>query len=103
MFGTVDDLDKILAEKVNVDHSVARWRYVQKGLAMLKDLHSSVSTSGSSLGSNKQHQCVSQTVRAVLLMGAVPSFLPGVGMPADKRAQWGHLCKKTQNTGMEEV
>ena len=63
------DLDKILAERDQTSSPEdVRWAYVLKGLGLLKDLHGGLASA--SLTNNKHQKCVSQTVRAVLVLGA---------------------------------
>ena len=114
-----DWLDKILVEKNNkhfpedeTSNSDIRWKYVQNGMEYLKQLHKELVIASKQAAEGPLppdaisigHQsCVSGLVQMVLVFGAVPSFLPGVGLPIEKRTKFSQVLQNQPKLPIEEV
>jgi len=113
-------LDKILDEKlqkysagVSLGSDDVRWSYVEQGLALLNQLcqclvrlrgkECQLASAGTRTNqapplpadsiSIGHQSCISGLVQIILVFGAVPSFIPGVGIPVDKRTKFADVLK----------
>ena len=115
-----DWLDNLLKEKLNgakIGDALedVRWSYVAHCLKLLSDLKSSL-LEVSQIGhddktkppldtlSVSQQQNVSSMIQLVIALGIVPSLIPGVGIPIEKRSKFYEIVMRSHDSkSVEEV
>lgn len=99
----------------NPQDSDWRWQFVLEGLSFLRRLKQALlilaAKSAEDSGpigpdalSVAQQQKLSNLLQIITALGSVPSFLPGVGLPADKRSKFHRfLVRGTRPLSEEQV
>jgi hypothetical protein len=82
-----------------------RWSFVKRSMETLMKLRRALETEtaaasvGTVLLSVKNEAEVSSLVQMVVVLGVLPSLIPGVGLPMEQRSNWVQRCMGSESTG----
>ena len=99
---TPANLGSILSQKLpqsesEVKESDVRWRFVEHALAILEDIAKNLKETQESqispdIFSVREQQSIGKVTQLIVSLGVLPSLIPGVGLPAEKRSRFMQRC-----------